>query len=111
MNSGGRGGGHKVGTWSLMVSVSGQVHPRSVTDRVRGACTRTSQDLRPKEHTKAIESAMAVMDCLSQNRNLIEQWSVAAVAMFRVMDVGGGWGGDGCSCRASVAAGRRWLQG
>jgi hypothetical protein len=37
-----------------------QVHPRSVTDRVRGVLT--SQDRRPEEHAKAGESAMAAMD-------------------------------------------------
>ncbi len=37
-----------------------QVHPRSTMDQVRGV--RTSQDQRTEEHTKASESAMAVMN-------------------------------------------------
>jgi hypothetical protein len=44
-----------------------QVHPRSAMDRVRGAWS--NQDRKPEEHTKDSESAMAVMDWLSQNRN------------------------------------------
>jgi hypothetical protein len=42
-------------------------------DWVRGLWM--SQDQRSEEHTKASYSAMAVMDLLSQNRNLKEQWS------------------------------------
>jgi hypothetical protein len=50
-----------------------QVHPRFAMDWVRGVWT--SQDQRTEEHTKASESAMAVIDWLSQNWNLKEQWS------------------------------------
>ncbi len=44
------------------------MHTRSAMDQVRGV--RTSQDQRTEEHTNASESAMAVMNWLSQNRNL-----------------------------------------
>ncbi len=44
----------------LMVSGLEQVDPRSVMDQVR--VVWMSQDWRPKEHAKASESAMMVME-------------------------------------------------
>jgi hypothetical protein len=54
-DSGGRGGGGRMGggVGSLMVSGLELVHPRSVLDQVRGVWT--SQDRRPEEHTMTSE--------------------------------------------------------
>ncbi len=52
--------------WSRAVAgVAGA--PQVSYGRVEGAWS--NQDRKPEEHTKASESAMAVMDWLSQNRN------------------------------------------